>query len=130
MQITDLKKEQKISPFLRLGFRPFFFSGAVFSVIAIMLWIVMYKGVIHLSPMGGGYWWHIHEMVFGFGCAIVAGFLLTAVQNWTGVRGAQGPVLLGLFLLWLSARIFLLFPHILGETLTTLHMRAPAPVEL
>ena len=119
MQITDLQKEQKITPLLRLGFRPFFLSGAVFSVVAITLWLLMYKGAINLSPFGGGYWWHTHEMIFGFGCAIVAGFLLTAVQNWTGVRGAQGTTLLVLFLLWLAGRVALFLPNLLGEVLTT-----------
>lgn len=120
MQITDLQKEQKITPLLRLGFRPFFLSGALFSVIAILLWLLMYKGVVSFSPLGGGYWWHIHEMIFGFGCAIIAGFLLTAVQNWTGVRGAQGTSLLVLFLIWLAGRISVLFPDLLGPELTTI----------
>lgn len=119
MQITDLQKEQKITPLLRLGFRPFFLSGAVFSFVAIILWLLMYKGTVSLSPLGGGYWWHIHEMIFGFGCAIIAGFLLTAVQNWTGVRGAQGNTLLLLFLLWLAGRVVVLMPNLLGETLST-----------
>ena len=120
MQITDLQKEQKITPLLRLGFRPFFLCGALFSVVAIILWLLMYKGTVSLSPLGGGYWWHIHEMIFGFGCAIIAGFLLTAVQNWTGVRGAQGTTLLVLFLLWLAGRVVVLMPNLLGETLSTL----------
>ena len=120
MQITDLQKEQKIPPPLRLGFRPFFLSGAVFSIIAIILWLLMYKGAVSLLPLGGGYWWHIHEMIFGFGCAIIAGFLLTAVQNWTGVRGVQGTTLLILFLLWLAGRVVVLFPGLLGEVLTTI----------
>jgi len=120
MQITDLQKEQKITPLLRLGFRPFFLSGAVFSIVAIILWLLMYKGAVNLLPLGGGYWWHIHEMIFGFGCAIIAGFLLTAVQNWTGVRGAQGSTLLILFLLWLAGRVVVLFPSLLGEILTTI----------
>jgi uncharacterized protein involved in response to NO len=80
----------------------------------------MYKGAINLSPLGGGYWWHIHEMIFGFGCAIIAGFLLTAIQNWTGVRGAQGTTLLILFLLWLAGRIVLLVPSIFSDILTTI----------
>ena len=120
MQITDLQKEQKITPLLRLGFRPFFLSGAVFSIVAIILWLLMYKGTVSLSPLGGGYWWHIHEMIYGFGCAIIAGFLLTAVQNWTGARGAQGTTLLMLFLLWLVGRVAVIFPNLLGEILTTL----------
>ena len=120
MQITDLKKEQNITPLLRLGFRPFFLSGAIFSIVAVILWLLMYKGTISLAPLGGGYWWHIHEMVFGFGGAIIAGFLLTAVQNWTGARGAQGTTLLVLFLFWLAGRIALLLPNILSDTLVTL----------
>ena len=120
MQITDLKTEQKIPPLLRLGFRPFFLSSALFSVFAVTLWLLIYKGAIGLSPLGGGYWWHIHEMIFGFGGAIIAGFLLTAVQNWTGVRGAQGNTLLALFLLWLAGRTVLLVPDLLGTTLTSI----------
>ncbi|MBL4764887.1 MAG: NnrS family protein [Colwellia sp.] len=120
MQITDLEKEQNITPLLRLGFRPFFLSGVIFSMVAIILWLLMYKGAINLSPLGGGYWWHIHEMIFGFGGAIIAGFLLTAVQNWTGVRGAQGTTLLVLFLLWLAGRMAVLMPNIFSETLATI----------
>ena len=120
MQITDLKTEQKIPPLLRLGFRPFFLSGALFSVFAVTLWLLIYKGTIGLSLLGGGYWWHIHEMIFGFGGAIIAGFLLTAVQNWTGVRGAQGNTLLALLLLWLAGRTVLLVPDLLGTTLTSI----------
>jgi len=120
MQITDLKKEQQIMPFFRLGFRPFFLSAAIFSVISIILWLLMYKGTISLSPLGGGYWWHIHEMIFGFSGAVVAGFLLTAVQNWTGMRGVQGNQLLLLFLLWIAGRIVLIIPDLLGSTLSTI----------
>jgi len=120
MQITDLKKEQKIPPLLRLGFRPFFLSGAIFSVIAITLWLLIYKGAISINPLGGGYWWHIHEMIFGFGCAIIAGFLLTAVQNWTGAPGAKGNTLLALFLIWLAGRIVTLIPDLLGAPLSSI----------
>ena len=120
MQITDLQKEQKITPLLRLGFRPFFLSGAIFSIVSIILWILMYKGTMNVAPLGGGYWWHIHEMIFGFGGAIIAGFLLTAVQNWTGVRGAQGSTLLVLFLLWLVGRVLTFVPSLSGETLASI----------
>ena len=120
MQITDLQKEQNIIPILRLGFRPFFLCGSLFSIFAIVLWLLMYKGAINLGLFGGGYWWHIHEMIFGFGCAIIAGFLLTAVQNWTGARGIEGTTLLVLFLLWLAGRIVLLFPTTLGMFFSTI----------
>ena len=60
MQITDLNKEQQITPLFRLGFRPFFLAGALFSVIAILLWIMLYRGALDIQPLGGGYWWGIY----------------------------------------------------------------------
>jgi len=120
MQITDLKEEQKILPIFRLGFRPFFLGGSIFSIIAITLWLLIYKGAVNFLPYGGGYWWHIHEMIFGFGSAIVAGFLLTAVQNWTGIASIKGKPLAALFFLWLLGRIVLLMPDLLGTTLSAL----------
>ena len=120
MQISDLQKEQQIPPFFRLGFRPFFLGGAIFSMLALVFWVLTLRGIVTASPLGNGYWWHMHEMVFGFASAIIAGFLLTAVQNWTGVRGAQGKVLMLLFILWLAGRIFLLLPDVLGHTITAL----------
>ncbi|MFT5298556.1 MAG: hypothetical protein ACI9YH_004604, partial [Colwellia sp.] len=120
MQITDLKEEQKILPILRLGFRPFFLGGAVFSLIAITLWVLLYRGAVSFSPYGNGHWWHIHEMIFGFGSAIVAGFLLTAVQNWTGIPSIKGKPLAALFLLWLLGRIVMLIPDLFGTTLSAL----------
>ena len=74
MQITDLKEEQKILPVFRLGFRPFFLGGAVFSIIAITLWLLMYKGAVSFTPYGGGYWWHIHEMIFGLVAPLLPDF--------------------------------------------------------
>ncbi|PCI62987.1 MAG: hypothetical protein COB35_02000 [Gammaproteobacteria bacterium] len=120
MQITDLQQEQKITPLFRLGFRPFFLSGALFSVIAVVLWILILKGKIALQPFGGGYWWHIHEMIFGFACAIVAGFLLTAVQNWTGTRGIYGTKLMLLFTVWLLGRVVVLYPQLVGNNISTI----------
>jgi uncharacterized protein involved in response to NO len=119
MQITDLQQEQQITPLFRLGFRPFFLSGALFSVIAIILWLFILKGKIALQPFGSGYWWHIHEMIFGFACAIVAGFLLTAVQNWTGTRGIYGRKLMLLFTIWLLGRIVMLYPQLFGNTFSS-----------
>jgi uncharacterized protein involved in response to NO len=116
MQITDLQKEQQIPPLFRLGFRPFFLFGASFAIIAIILWGLILHGNIAFQPYGSASWWHKHEMIFGFGSAIIAGFLLTAVQNWTGTRGVSGIRLGVLFALWLLARISLFWPSLLGET--------------
>ncbi|GAA5214446.1 NnrS family protein [Corallincola platygyrae] len=113
MQITDASVEEKLPPLLRLAFRPFFLAGSAFSVIAILVWWLSFAGKIQFMPYGGGLWWHMHEMLFGFVAAIIAGFLLTAVQTWTGLRGLHGNKLLALFLLWLVARILMVVD--LGE---------------
>ena len=92
-----------------LGFRPLFLAGALFAVIAIPLWIAAFLGHIDFAPAGGWLAWHRHEMVFGFGMAIVAGFLLTAIQAWTGVPAVTGMPVLLLAALWLVGRLAWLF---------------------
>lgn len=109
MQITDLAQEQKLTPLLRLAFRPLFLFGAAFSAIAMLLWGLTLAGHIKLQPVGQVLFWHGHEMIFGFACAIVVGFLLTAVQNWTSLRAPYGRTLLLLTLSWLAGRLLLLF---------------------
>jgi len=93
------------SPILSLGFRPFFLLATGYAVVVTLLW---YGAYAHAWwPAGGGYpptLWHAHEMVFGYSVAVVAGFLLTAVHNWTGLPTARGTPLAGLALLWLAAR--------------------------
>lgn len=120
MQITDLSKELDIPALLRLGFRPFFLFGSLFSIIALSLWGLTLNNIVSLEFYGGANWWHMHEMVFGFVCAIIVGFLLTAVQTWTGQRGLHGNSLLALILVWLTGRIALLFPDILGPLITAI----------
>lgn len=97
----------------RLAFRPFFLAGALFSALAVLVWSLDIAGAASLEVYGGGLWWHAHEMLFGFVCAIVVGFLLTAVQTWTGIAGVSGGSLIGLFLLWLAGRLALLLPGLL-----------------
>lgn len=109
MQITDLTTELDIPPLLRLAFRPLFLFGGAFSCIAMLLWGLALFAGLPLSPVGNILFWHSHEMIFGFGCAIVAGFLLTAMQNWTGLRAPHGKPLLWLLLCWLLARLLVLF---------------------
>jgi len=109
MQITDRQKEDQITPILRQAFRPFFLFGAGFSSIAIFLWGLMLAGKINLSVYGNSIFWHSHEMIFGFAVAIILGFLLTAVQNWTGLRAPHGNTLLVLSVLWFAGRLGLLF---------------------
>ncbi|MDR3212636.1 MAG: NnrS family protein [Azoarcus sp.] len=96
-------------PLWRLGFRPFFLFGAGFGLLGVGLWIAVYAGWLspapEREPLGGWLGWHRHEMPFGFASAIVAGFLLTAIQNWTSRPSLHGRPLLGLFALWLAARL-------------------------
>jgi uncharacterized protein involved in response to NO len=95
-----------LPPLWRLGFRPFFLGGAIFATLGIALWIVAFAGMLpEWTPLGGWLDWHRHEMPFGFAVAIVAGFLLTAVQNWTGIPGVRGWPLALLVGLWLTARL-------------------------
>jgi uncharacterized protein involved in response to NO len=99
-------------PFFRGGFRPFFFGGAAWAVIALTLWICSLTGQITIPAAVDPLAWHRHEMLFGFVGAIVSGFLLTAVPNWTGRLPIAGWPLAGLFALWASARLAVLFSGI------------------
>lgn len=88
------------------GFRPFFLVAAAIAVVLVPSWVLLRDGSIsqsstYLTPMG----WHAHEMVFGFVCAVVAGFLLTAVRNWTQRPTATGAALYGLAGLWGLGRL-------------------------
>lgn len=86
-----------------------FLLGALFSALAMLLWMLVLAGSIQLPVYGQVVFWHSHEMLFGFVSAIVIGFLLTAVQNWTGLRATHGKTLLILTLVWLAGRVALLF---------------------
>jgi len=96
-------------PFFRGGFRPFFFAGAAWALIALTLWLCSLLGNITLPTALDALAWHRHEMLFGFVGAIIAGFLLTAVPNWTGRLPIAGWPLAGLFSLWAAARLAVLF---------------------
>ncbi len=93
------------STLLELAFRPFFLLGAAFSIIALLFWGASLQGWQNEAYHGYSQLWHGHEMLFGFVAAILVGFLLTAVQNWTGLRSAHGKSLLLLILLWLVGRL-------------------------
>jgi uncharacterized protein involved in response to NO len=101
-------------PFFRGGFRPFFFGGAAWALIALTLWICSLIGGLSLPTALDPLIWHRHEMLFGFVGAIVGGFLLTAVPNWTGRLPIAGWPLGGLFGLWAAARLALLFSATIG----------------
>lgn len=93
---------------LNLGFRPFFLGAAIFSMISIAFWMGIYIFALPLHVGISYVQWHAHEMIYGFGVAVIAGFLLTAVKNWTGIPTLHGLGLLALFTLWALARILFL----------------------
>jgi len=109
LNIDDNRIALAIPSIFRLAFRPLFLGGTVFSVIAIIFWAYYWVNPFSWMPYGGPVWWHGHEMLFGFGSAIVVGFLLTAVQSWTGVIGIRGKPLVALAITWLCGRLLLAF---------------------
>lgn len=90
---------------LAYGFRPFFLSASLAAVLLMLLWLAILAGVGEARPGLSPILWHAHEMLFGFGGAVVAGFLLTAVPNWTGVPTPKGVPLGALVALWLLGRL-------------------------
>ena len=101
-------------PFLRGGFRPFFFGAALWAVIAIAIWLFVLAGAVALPTALDPVAWHRHEMLFGFVGAAVSGFLLTAIPNWTGRLPIAGKPLLSLFGMWAAARLAVLFSSHIG----------------
>ncbi|QUS56301.1 NnrS family protein [Pseudovibrio brasiliensis] len=91
------------------GFRPFFLASAIWAVVIMLLWIPMVSGHIELPIAFDPVSWHAHEFLFGYLNAVVAGFLLTAIPNWTGRMPIVGKPLILLFSLWVIGRVAILF---------------------
>jgi uncharacterized protein involved in response to NO len=94
---------------LRLGFRAFFLAAGIFAIVSMLVWMASYvfSASFVFSGLAPGVW-HAHEMIFGYVLAVVAGFLLTAIKNWTGIEVLRGRLLALLFFLWLTPRVLLL----------------------
>ena len=99
---------------LSYGFRPFFFLGALYAGLAILFWLPLFYGILDTSSLFAPVDWHIHELVFGYLTAVMTGFLLTAIPNWTGRLPVQGMPLLALVLLWLAGRVAVFFSAGIG----------------
>jgi uncharacterized protein involved in response to NO len=87
------------------GFRPFFLFGALYAGAMIPLWLMVFAGEASLPTAFAPRDWHVHEMLFGYLSAVIAGFLLTAVPNWTGRLPIQGVPLATLFAAWIAGRL-------------------------
>jgi len=92
-------------PFWLLGFRPFFSLAILAGAVLPMLWALVYAGLIPApATTFSSVQWHAHEMFFGFGWAVLGGFLLTASRSWVKVRGYHGQALMWLVAAWLFER--------------------------
>lgn len=98
-------RDYKGPALLSYGFRPFFLFGSIYAGIAMLAWLPMFYGELELSTAFSPRDWHIHEMLYGYLSAVITGFLLTAVPNWTGRMPLQGRPLLILVLVWMAGRI-------------------------
>jgi uncharacterized protein involved in response to NO len=98
------------------GFRPFFLGAALWSAVGVLLWVRQYFGEISLPAAMNVLDWHAHEMLYGYIAAVIAGFLLTAIPNWTGRLPVCGWPLAGLALLWVAGRAAIFMSATIGPT--------------
>ena len=107
MQILDPLTQPKYRVgFLHLGFRPFFLGSSLFAIATMLWWMAIYsfEWSFQFAQITSQIW-HAHEMVYGYALGVIAGFLLTAVKNWTGVQTVHQKPLAALFSLWFLARL-------------------------
>lgn len=105
LNIDETRVEQKIAV-LNSGFRVFFLAAGLFAVVSMLVWLISYS--LNVEPGISGFetlTWHAHEMIYGYTMAVISGFLLTAVTNWTNRKTLTGKSLLFIFIFWLLARI-------------------------
>jgi len=113
MTIKNSETQQDMGSYalFRLGFRPLFLVAALFAVVSMLVWMAELVFSIKFIPVSiSPVYWHSHEMIYGYALAVIAGFLLTAVRNWTNIQTLHGWALFVLVLLWLLARIVILIP--------------------
>ncbi len=107
-------------PLFALGFRPFFALAGLSALVLILLWNAIFKGELVSGNYFTPVYWHAHEMLMGYSVAVIAGFLLTAVKNWTGKPTLTGDKLAGLCFLWLYGRIVPFYASLLPDILIAL----------
>ncbi len=107
-------------PLFALGFRVFFALAGLSALILIVLWNAIFKGTLTAENYFSNTFWHAHEMLLGYSVAVIAGFLLTAVKNWTGRPTLTGGQLAGLALLWLYGRVVPFYEGLLPDSLIAL----------
>jgi uncharacterized protein involved in response to NO len=98
------RKRDQGPALLLYAFRPMFLAAGSWAVTALALWLAAFFDMLQLPTRFDPLSWHVHEMLFGFVMAAVAGFLLTAIPNWTGRLPVRGTCLAFLAILWLLGR--------------------------
>lgn len=114
---TRHDRAMRLPPFLSGPFRPFFLGGALWALAVLVLWICALSGAVTLPTDFEPLAWHRHEMLFGYLGAVIAGFLMTAISNWTGRPPIAGARLAALAGLWLAARFAMLFSASVGPAI-------------
>ncbi len=107
-------------PLFALGFRVFFALAGLSALVLLVLWSAFFKGALTQDNYFSSTYWHAHEMLMGYSVAVIAGFLLTAVKNWTGLETVTGRPLAGLALLWLYGRVVPFYEGLLPDALIAL----------
>jgi uncharacterized protein involved in response to NO len=107
---TNKRSGMQSLAFFSYGFRPFFLSAAVFAGVALPIWVMILSGSDNTNFLYVPREWHVHEMIFGFLPAVIAGFLFTAMPNWTDRPPIKGLPLMLLWTLWLAGRLVIAIP--------------------
>ncbi|WP_394752811.1 NnrS family protein [Crenothrix sp.] len=115
-------------PLFALGFRVFFALAGLSALVLLILWSCIFKGALTQDNYFSGTYWHAHEMLMGYTVAVIAGFLLTAVKNWTGAETLTGKPLAALALLWLYGRVVPFYEGLLPDVLIALTDFAFLPI--
>jgi uncharacterized protein involved in response to NO len=107
-------------PWLNDGFRVFFTLAGLWACGSMIIWSLVFRGSVVMPTAFGPVTWHYHEMLFGFIAAVIAGFLLTAVPNWTGRPALRGFPLAVLAVLWILGRLAVGCSAFLGPIVSAL----------
>ena len=122
----DKKSPSKHLALWQLGFRPCFLLANVYAIVVMVLWLLIQQGIqlpgLHYY---GANSWHAHEMILAYSTLVIAGFLLTAIKNWTGIQTVQGGRLQLLIAAWLVARVLVFIPHIPSSVVALIDMSFP-----
>ena len=105
-----------------LGFRPFFLAAGISALVLLGLWLAFWQGVVPARAYFTLVEWHAHEMLFGYTSAVIAGFLLTAVKNWTGMAVPTGRLLVVISGVWLLGRVLVVTPGVPQAVVATVDL--------